>query len=313
MQVTRGVWRAEHTQIERGELAGRTEFVATPRMTAYREAGTRSLFIRADLPPGRIAFAVPDDHPQPFRVWGDDPVAAGEVTFVTSAGELSVRTEPGYAATVLVFDMGFLEDVARIHRTELRLSDLPPEGFLHAVPGDPSSSLRAIADGLLRCAGTEPESLSRQWSSVRLLEEELADSLLNALAPRGRNPRPMVPGTATRRARLVRECLAHAEGLGFEVSVPQLCETFAVGRRTLEYAFREHTGTSPGRFLRLRRLALAHSALTVSRQGQSSVSTVAVRWGFTHLGRFATEYRRLFGEVPSATLRSPRTPTPSIG
>jgi AraC-like DNA-binding protein len=36
----------------------------------------------------------------------------------------------------------------------------------------------------------------------------------------------------------------------------------------------------------------------------SSVAAVAARWGFTHLGRFAFEYRRRFGVHPSQTLRS---------
>ena len=36
----------------------------------------------------------------------------------------------------------------------------------------------------------------------------------------------------------------------------------------------------------------------------SSVAAVAARWGFTHLGRFAIEYRRRFGVHPSQTLRS---------
>jgi AraC-like DNA-binding protein len=36
----------------------------------------------------------------------------------------------------------------------------------------------------------------------------------------------------------------------------------------------------------------------------TSVAAVAARWGFTHLGRFAIEYRRRFGSYPSQTLRS---------
>jgi AraC-like DNA-binding protein len=36
------------------------------------------------------------------------------------------------------------------------------------------------------------------------------------------------------------------------------------------------------------------------------VGTVAVRWGLYHLGRFSTEYRRMFGESPSETRRTAR-------
>ncbi|WP_207954623.1 helix-turn-helix domain-containing protein [Saccharopolyspora elongata] len=40
------------------------------------------------------------------------------------------------------------------------------------------------------------------------------------------------------------------------------------------------------------------------RTGADSVSDVAHRWGFTHLGRFASSYRKRFGVHPSQTLRN---------
>ncbi len=35
----------------------------------------------------------------------------------------------------------------------------------------------------------------------------------------------------------------------------------------------------------------------------SSVTGIALDWGFAHLGRFSVEYRERFGECPSQTLR----------
>jgi len=34
---------------------------------------------------------------------------------------------------------------------------------------------------------------------------------------------------------------------------------------------------------------------------RDSIGDVAARWGFWHLSRFAADYTRLFGELPSAT------------
>src|SRR5690242_8314203 len=50
------------------------------------------------------------------------------------------------------------------------------------------------------------------------------------------------------------------------------------------------------------RLTAARAQLQES-DGTASISEIASRCGLTHLGRFATEYRRAFGELPSATLR----------
>lgn len=34
-----------------------------------------------------------------------------------------------------------------------------------------------------------------------------------------------------------------------------------------------------------------------------TVTDIAQQWGFSHLGSFATQYRRRFGETPSRTLK----------
>jgi transcriptional regulator GlxA family with amidase domain len=57
------------------------------------------------------------------------------------------------------------------------------------------------------------------------------------------------------------------------------------------------------RHLRLQRVGdeLADASRTRS---SAAVTTAASRWGFVHLGRFAQQYRQLFGEPPSQTLRA---------
>ena len=40
--------------------------------------------------------------------------------------------------------------------------------------------------------------------------------------------------------------------------------------------------------------------------GEATVTEVAGRSGFSHMGRFAAEYRRRFGELPSVTARRRR-------
>ena len=34
-----------------------------------------------------------------------------------------------------------------------------------------------------------------------------------------------------------------------------------------------------------------------------NISAIAMGWGFTHLGRFSAEYRKLFDETPTMTLQ----------
>ncbi|MHA6196058.1 AraC family transcriptional regulator [Pseudomonas wadenswilerensis] len=74
-----------------------------------------------------------------------------------------------------------------------------------------------------------------------------------------------------------------------------------VSREKLYEAFRRHHGLTPMAYLKHYRLTSVRSAL-LSGGAAASVSSVALEWGFGHLGRFASDYRKAFGESPSGTL-----------
>lgn len=84
----------------------------------------------------------------------------------------------------------------------------------------------------------------------------------------------------------------------------QLAQATSVSVRTLQKAFQRCGYPPPMAYLRGVRLNKVHEELVRSSPGEVMVTTVAGRWGFLHMGRFATQYRQLFGESPSTTLRA---------
>lgn len=84
----------------------------------------------------------------------------------------------------------------------------------------------------------------------------------------------------------------------------ELAAVAGVSLRSLQESFREHVGASPMGYLRTVRLLGAHDALQAADPSETTVTTVAHAWGFGHVSRFAEQYRRRFGESPSATLHT---------
>jgi AraC-like DNA-binding protein len=82
----------------------------------------------------------------------------------------------------------------------------------------------------------------------------------------------------------------------------ELAAASSTSVRSLQENFRRSLGTSPMRYLRDFRLEQVHKELLAAEPGAVTVTEVAARWGFVHLGRFAAAYRQRFAERPSDTI-----------
>src|SRR5262245_31620261 len=108
-----------------------------------------------------------------------------------------------------------------------------------------------------------------------------------------------------RRRNIVRDVLSAVDGRDADaLTVSDLCRIAKVSKRTLYYAFRAEIQLSPARYLKLKRLEGAHRDLSRPDPAGSSVTDIANRWGFWHMGQFARDYYALFGKLPSETRRS---------
>ncbi|MVU83041.1 helix-turn-helix domain-containing protein [Nocardia sp. ET3-3] len=103
----------------------------------------------------------------------------------------------------------------------------------------------------------------------------------------------------------VRRAIAYMEShLREDISVAEIAAACFVTVRSLQLAFRRHLDTTPTGRLRRMRLHAAREELRALSPGDGhTVTSTAQRWGFAHPGRFAIEYRRAYGQSPSATLR----------
>jgi AraC-like DNA-binding protein len=136
---------------------------------------------------------------------------------------------------------------------------------------------------------------------ARALEQELLHALVNCLTADDING-----NLKTRRhhadimVRFEDALTAHS---GPPLNMPALCSAIDVPERTLRVCCTEFLGMSPTRYLLLRRLNMARSALRRADPATASVAEIARIHQFLELGRFAVTYRAIFGEMPSSTLR----------
>jgi AraC-like DNA-binding protein len=106
----------------------------------------------------------------------------------------------------------------------------------------------------------------------------------------------------------VRRAMDYMEArLGAAITIADVAGASGIAGRTLFKHFRDFHGMSPMQHLRNSRFDKVREAL-VRADPEQSVTEIAMNWGFTHMGRFAVEYRQRFGESPSESLRRVRAP-----
>ncbi|GLY03553.1 AraC family transcriptional regulator [Actinoplanes sp. NBRC 101535] len=177
--------------------------------------------------------------------------------------------------------------------------DLPPAFDLTAGPAQSWSRLVRLLH----------EELDHESSLIHqpLIAEQLCSSVLSGLllsVPHPYHEELVTPG-GTGPPRAIRRALT---AIGDEpersFAVSDLAAVAGISVRSLQEGFRRHVGCTPMAYLQQVRLDRSHEALRQGGPARLTVAEVANRWGFAHLGRFASAYRARFGESPSETLRS---------
>jgi AraC-like DNA-binding protein len=137
-----------------------------------------------------------------------------------------------------------------------------------------------------------------------LIEASLIDSVLSLAVVTFSltGPGPAV-GSAPMPGALKRATTFIADNLDSPITTVDIADAARMSARGLQALFQREFGTTPMSYQRRLRLDTVRQDLITADPELSDVASIARRWGFAHLSRFATAYRAEFGENPSDTLR----------
>jgi AraC family transcriptional regulator, ethanolamine operon transcriptional activator len=135
-----------------------------------------------------------------------------------------------------------------------------------------------------------------------LLLEDFVPLLVNAIPPVTQDL--LAPPCLITRAALVKQAedymLAHIDQ---PLTLQEICKALHVSERPLFYGFQEIYGISPMGYLKVQRLQSVRRLLKLADPATTNVTEIARKFGFWSGGHFSRDYRAMFGELPSETLR----------
>lgn len=246
-------------------------------------------------PGGRVLFLPTAG----FHRANGQPMTDGSVLLMQPCGEftISVQEAHDWASVYVPFDVLNPETAERDDGPTVRRYTGVVEAGSNQV-----SQLRRLLAWAREAIQVEPTVLTSP-AALRSLQSELLAACRPAVSLHPPPPVP-TPGRSLlprgEIVRIVRELVdRHPDECP---SVDALATAADVSERTLRNVFLDYFGVPPRYYLAVRRLHQVRAVLRSSDPDAITVTAVAARFGFWHFGRFAREYRRLFGERPSETL-----------
>ena len=278
-------WDLEFRQMDRGRFDGEIHMITMPGVQLGHVRLERRIEQAGAPPTGLRTIAVPADPAQRI-FWRGRQVHGGQVLVYPRGSEINAISQPGFEMYVLSFAPEILHAAAeRLGVADLdRLLDASD-----AVDVDPAA-LDAVRVSL-KAWFLNP---GREWA-----RSELPCVVLRLLTGAAEPQRPVLLMD-----RAIRLTLQHVDSRPFAaLHVTDLCRHIGVSERTLRHSFRDRLGMTPKAYVRDRRLNLVRKALCDADASVAKIAQIANRCEFWHMGQFAADYRRLFGELPSETLR----------
>ncbi|GET35722.1 AraC family transcriptional regulator [Microseira wollei] len=164
--------------------------------------------------------------------------------------------------------------------------------------------LKAYYQQITHIFSSQP-SLFMQSQMPSLIVEDFVPLLIDTLgkiAPKKRyQPKPF------RRYALVKKAEEIAKLYRDKpLTLQKLCDELQTSSSALCYGFKEIFGMSPMAYIKMQRLNGVRRALKNADPGKTSVMQLADDWGFWSPGHFGRDYKKMFGELPSETLRISR-------
>lgn len=288
-------WDAEFRPMERPRAESRlVQILGSPALLSYAELGAR-VEQRGASPRGRRTFALLKQG-APEIIWCGSPADAETLLCFDEGGDFESSSPSGFAVHTLSITTEHLESIAeRAELGSLRRLGSGARRVLLA-PGE-AKRLCAGLSHVIRCIDRDPAAAADP--GIRLaIEDDLATAMLSAAVGHAHQA---PPAPASIRAGALRRALDFIDAHAADAPrIADVCTASGASERTLRYAFYERFEMSPKAYLQGVRLNGVRRELR-RRGDRPSVSAAANHWGFWHLGQFAADYRRLFGELPSET------------
>ena len=300
LEFIRG-WDQEGIQLKKGKFEWGTYIIQIGDFQFSEEFYGAPALFRGSTPPGTFGIGIPKVS-LGETLYGGNIISKDCCITGNFDRYLDLRCGAKASFFLVVVPIARILAYAEQMQRPITKEQLLHPGIIVPIPTALNQLSSYLAE-LLTLAKNHPERLtnnSQNTSIAHLILEDSLPLLLDLLT----STLDFVPEKESSRHQLADAAeILMRDRLNIPITLTELCRELKIGQRSLYYAFQEYFGLPPMQYLKILRLLSVRRALKSAAPQSSKVTNIAEAYGFWHMGQFSTDYRKMFGESPSTTLK----------
>ena len=292
--VAASAWDQRYRRIGHGSEEGFVRQLNTPSAQISHIGWDSSLLIETGTPKNSIGFVLQVSGKQRLRNNGQT-LGEDEIAVLHAPKAYDLLNAPGTTYTVLAVDAERVLRHAQAHWGQSTDS----LNAVSTLTSDAATQQRALSSLLrqnIELGYSNPELLNDPAVQDLMIDELLDAVFLHSAVQKAEKPEAPRHSMAKKAAQYLND------RVGEPVTLRSMCEHTGASERSLRRGFLDRFGVTPNTYIKRFRLFQLREQLR-DPANEGTITENAIRLGMTHLGRLPSEYKALFSELPSETLR----------
>ncbi len=296
-------WSQEYDQLSSGQFEGRLKDIQLDSIRLFRESMKQSVMQNTHTPNSKINFMIPNHIQSETTSDQARQILSADVTILPYDSDFSFAAPPETDYTIISVTTERLRPLFshNVYSHLLSLRHSHGVSVNAAIISKARNKLITILNQLTSDLDNHIYTQTELNQQLKAVQDHIMLTVIE-LCDWGFDKSPNLKRLGNQHNHIVQRCHDYVTSAdGSAASIVDICEMLNIPHRTLNYSFRKATGLSPVHYLRAIKLNAARRELLTS---QLPITDIAANYGFFHMGYFAKEYKRLFGDTPSMTRKA---------
>lgn len=291
-------WDIEFSQLEKGKLNSNLVTLSNNHFNAFNVTFNKAVLQNGSSPRNMITFAIPHNNSTNF-FWRGKCIKENNICVFPIDGDIDTESKSGFDVYGLLFEIETVERACEKLNFP-NLFDTIRQTDVFEISNLSLAHLRSLMNNIF----SQSENRMNILSSSKYINDMENHILYKVLVAIESHMNPHNPSVEKFRDEAFKKAKTFIiDNIDERLTIKNLVKEIGVTERTLERAFQERLNITPQSMIKSVKLNKVKKELTSVSFKKSIISDVANQWGFWHMGKFAKDYRQLFGELPSETVK----------